>query len=183
MVQTEIFQPMLAHTMAGRLINKKAIQDFVFAGNAVFTIRNTDTGDRFTFKVTRSKTISHKYYVKNLRGPGIYMVIGTIMGHDKNFYTTEDWKAKVNMAVRNFITLHPGQPFPYEDYNRKNMPESVKLFIKFLTWYKSKEEKIAKHEIWHEGVCARCGRKLTDPSSIERGMGLLCANLIDRGHV
>lgn len=26
----------------------------------------------------------------------------------------------------------------------------------------------------HEGVCSRCGRRLTDPESIERGMGKRC---------
>lgn len=30
-------------------------------------------------------------------------------------------------------------------------------------------------EIWHEGVCGKCGRTLTVPESIERGMGPVCA--------
>lgn len=29
-------------------------------------------------------------------------------------------------------------------------------------------------KIYHEGICARCGRKLTDPKSIERGFGSKC---------
>lgn len=29
-------------------------------------------------------------------------------------------------------------------------------------------------KIYHEGICARCGRKLVDPKSIERGFGPKC---------
>lgn len=29
-------------------------------------------------------------------------------------------------------------------------------------------------EIWHEGICARCGRPLTVPSSIQSGFGPVC---------
>ncbi len=32
----------------------------------------------------------------------------------------------------------------------------------------------ARTEIWHEGRCCKCGRKLTTPESIERGMGAEC---------
>jgi hypothetical protein len=31
-------------------------------------------------------------------------------------------------------------------------------------------------EVWHEGRCGRCGRKLTVPSSIEAGFGPECAS-------
>jgi len=30
-------------------------------------------------------------------------------------------------------------------------------------------------EFWHEGRCARCAKVLTDPASIERGLGPECA--------
>lgn len=32
----------------------------------------------------------------------------------------------------------------------------------------------SRTEIWHEGRCCKCGRKLTTPESIERGMGAEC---------
>lgn len=32
--------------------------------------------------------------------------------------------------------------------------------------------------VQHEGCCARCGRRLTDPISIERGIGPKCRSLI-----
>jgi hypothetical protein len=32
-----------------------------------------------------------------------------------------------------------------------------------------------KLEVWHEGRCGRCGRRLTVPESIESGLGPECA--------
>lgn len=36
-------------------------------------------------------------------------------------------------------------------------------------------------KLYHEGVCACCGRKLTDPKSIEFGIGPTCRKLINYG--
>lgn len=36
-------------------------------------------------------------------------------------------------------------------------------------------EALAKVEVWHEGRCARCGRKLTVPTSVALGLGPECA--------
>lgn len=33
-------------------------------------------------------------------------------------------------------------------------------------------------EVWHEGKCGRCGRKLTVPESLERGIGPDCAGML-----
>jgi len=35
-------------------------------------------------------------------------------------------------------------------------------------------------EIWHSDKCARCGRKLTVPESIGRGLGPICAGKVKR---
>lgn len=32
-------------------------------------------------------------------------------------------------------------------------------------------------KIWHQGCCSACGRKLTDPESIERGLGPVCSGI------
>jgi len=33
-------------------------------------------------------------------------------------------------------------------------------------------------EFWHSGVCSRCGRTLTTPESISRGLGPVCAEKV-----
>ena len=37
------------------------------------------------------------------------------------------------------------------------------------------KELSANAEVWHEGQCGRCSQALTDPASIARGLGPVCA--------
>ena len=59
---------------------------------------------------------------------------------------------------------------------RKGKPDAPSF--KALSWYlaawKRDSELAAKAEFWHEGTCSVCGRKLTTPESIERGIGPKC---------
>lgn len=47
-----------------------------------------------------------------------------------------------------------------------------------LAWYVNKAfhnpDVAAKAHFWHEGICGKCGRPLTVPESIERGIGPKC---------
>lgn len=38
-------------------------------------------------------------------------------------------------------------------------------------------------ELWHHGECSMCGRALTDPKSIERGIGPVCYEALSRGEL
>lgn len=38
-------------------------------------------------------------------------------------------------------------------------------------------------QIWHHGECSMCGRALTDPKSIERGIGPVCYEVLSRGEL
>jgi len=38
-------------------------------------------------------------------------------------------------------------------------------------------------ELWHHGECSMCGRRLTDPKSIERGIGPTCYEAHSRGEL
>lgn len=43
-------------------------------------------------------------------------------------------------------------------------------------WFgKTAGQDLPECEVWHEGRCGRCGRKLTVPESIETGIGPDCA--------
>lgn len=37
---------------------------------------------------------------------------------------------------------------------------------------------VEKVRLYHEGICSRCGRGLTNPDSIERGIGPICIGLM-----
>lgn len=177
----ELFEPLQPHEMAGMLKNKKAVQDFIFAGSAIFTIRNNDTGNRFTYKIKQSKRQKDKFFVSNLRGPEVYASMGAIIGPGRKYFLPFDYKDKRTDAAKEW-SLNNETPFDWAGYDKEKMPVSMKAFMWFLNWYMSNDPKHAEFpkniEIWHEGVCGRCGRRLTVPSSIETGFGPECIKYI-----
>jgi len=131
----------------------KAIIDFALAGNATFTIQNPITGNRFTYRIRQCVNEDGKmtpHFVSVLTGNNNnrdYRYIGFI--RSGHFI----WgRAKARVAV--------------------DAP-SVKAFI----WFWKHVGNPSPAEVLHEGRCGRCGRTLTVPESIERGIGPECAKL------
>ena len=132
------------------------IRDFIMAGNAKVTFLNTETGNRFTYKVSapmdREKDArdfeSPTRFVSLLTGPdnwNNYSYIGCIFDLE-NFTKT---------AKSNHVGSTGFAAFTWVWNHRDDLPEHV--------------------EVWHEGQCGRCGRSLTVPESIARGLGPVCA--------
>tara|TARA_Y100000310_G_scaffold235395_1_gene238439 strand:- start:36 stop:449 length:414 start_codon:yes stop_codon:yes gene_type:complete len=125
-------------------------KEFVKAGNATFTLLNSETGNRFTFKVKKHDE-KDLWFVLLLNGPDNvhhFCYMGTIFG-DGNFSLTK--KSMLTNEAKSFKVfswlvnmLNAG----------KALPECVKVF--------------------HENKCGRCGRKLTVPESVESGFGPEC---------
>lgn len=134
---------------------------FILGGNAYFTLRSAKTGTRFTYRVSLAKTEPGSqypgptYFVSLLNGPDNwqnYMYLGLI-GRDCKFRLTKGSKAGADAT-------------------------SVKAFA--WTWTRlAAGQKTDGVEIWHEGKCGRCGRKLTVPESIETGFGPECATKLE----
>jgi hypothetical protein len=120
--------------------------DFVFAGRAVFTVSN-DKGEHFTYKVSKHKD-DDIYFAKVLSGADDYSYMGVL---DKTAHI-----------------VHKG---------KKGMSSSAKS-VKVLNWalrvIDDKTTLPEGYSIVHSGVCGRCGRELTDPVSIETGLGPVC---------
>ena len=84
-----------------------------------------------------------------------------------------------------FVALHAGDQDPiyigYLKHNRlclsaKSAPGiTPRAVINHLLHYIDRGALHPKFEFFHEGTCGRCGRQLTDPVSIERGLGPTCA--------
>ena len=57
---------------------------------------------------------------------------------------------------------------------RQEMDETLAKIAAALKggWYASKAETV---QVWHEGRCGKCGRKLTVPESLTSGLGPECA--------
>lgn len=123
---------------------------YVYAGNAIFTIRSKKTNARYTFKVVPSVYTSQQHdtshFVRLLCGPdneSDYRYMGLILDK-KTFKTTAKSAVKIDA------------------------PSAVA----FAWFARNIESPIV--EVWHEGRCGRCGRKLTVPESIASGIGPVC---------
>jgi hypothetical protein len=124
--------------------------EFVFGGRARFTLVSKETGNRKTFKVSKAKEGDDMFFASLLTGPS-----------NENDYQYIGFIKRPKLGL---IAGKKGQPshpaFVALDWTMRHletghMPEKL--------------------EFWHEGCCARCGRALTDPASIERGFGPECA--------
>jgi len=123
---------------------------YLLGGNAIFTIVSKVSSCRFTYKV-RAKDVEKDrrlYFVNVLTGPE----------------NTNDYR---------FIgTIFPDGTFKHGSRSTISADaKSVKAF-NWLWTHLDDEERI---EVWHSGRCSRCRRLLTDPQSIERGIGPVCA--------
>lgn len=133
-----------------KLSNNDALK-FMFAGNSTVTFINTDTGNRFTFKVKQKKE-SNLFFVSVLTSPDIYTYIGTVI----NGVFRHGKKSKISInsqSVRVFT-------YVFTKLLSNSLPECV--------------------EVWHEGRCGKCGKKLTVPSSISNGLGPFCLKSISK---
>lgn len=132
---------------------------FITGGNAIFTIRNEKTGNRYTYKVTKPKYPIPWYWIYVLNGSdneSNYIFLGSFTlkdgyRHSPKSYVTQD--AKSVIVIDWYIRKLLAQKLP---------PEVV---------------------TYHEGKCARCGRKLTVPESISSGFGPECITRVFDNHV
>lgn len=125
---------------------------YALAGNATLTLTSKATDARYTFKVQVPKqdTPTTVRFVKLLTGPQNttdYTYLGMIK--DGEFRMTA--KSKMSDAST-----------------------PVRAFRYFLDNVITAKRLPAQLEVRHEGSCGRCGRTLTVPESIDRGIGPEC---------
>lgn len=134
-----------------RLNSIDDIKTFIFAGKSTFTIRNTATGNRVTFRLRKKqnrKTNLPLWFVTAMTGSdneASYSFIGT----------------QFSLIPKDFKPKAYAYPKPVEVWK----------------WFISNLNNISRYpmvEVWHEGRCGKCGRKLTVPESIESGIGPEC---------
>ena len=135
------------------------LPQFMFAGNATFTVTSKKTGDRFTFKV-RKPSEEKPHFVSVLTG-----------SDNEHSYTP---------LAHIVDASHPS--FGVMRFNRNSRISPSAPSAKAFDWLfrnLDRPEMIERFaDIHHEGKCCRCGRKLTVPSSVESGIGPECAGKI-----
>ena len=132
-------------------------REFILGGNAIFTALSARTGQRYTFKVRHKEAqngYKATYFVNLLTGPdnvSDYTYLGML--------DPVAGAVKLTRASR---------------YNADSAP------VKAINWIIGK--------LWagvdisndcalnHAGRCCRCGRMLTTPDSVARGLGPECAS-------
>ena len=138
-----------------RLMDFESIDRFVRGGNAYFTVVNPDSGSRYTFRVSQRENENGEkspFFVGVLRGPdntSHYQYLGVI-------FDGKTYRHTAKSRISN------GAPSAH----------CFEWFWKVLTARSQKA--LDRVEVWHEGRCAVCGRKLTVPASIESGIGPVC---------
>lgn len=128
----------------GQISHEKAF-DYILAGKSFVTFLNPQTGNRFTYKVVKHKT-DDVYFVHVLTSPDMYKYIGLI----KNFNFHYSRKSTIERDSKSVIVF---------DYVLLNL------------WQDTLNDRI---EIYHDGRCGKCGRQLTDPESVQSGLGPYC---------
>ena len=127
----------------------KLAVDFITAGKAFFTLRSTLTGVRYTYRAKAAKD-------------GNVIFVSVMYGSDN-----ESSYAYVGMIKNGALSLTA----------KSTVQPSDKRWLAInYAWMRMADGIIPNHlEVWHEGRCGCCGRKLTVPSSIEAGIGPECA--------
>lgn len=143
-----------------RITDLDSLWTFMLAGNATLTLKSVKTENRFTFRVKLAPEpeegatpgpVSH--FVALMNGPDNetnFQYLGHI--YRDNYLYVHGRKSKIGTDAPSagaFLWFYN------QVQDHKRIPDSV--------------------EVWHEGRCGRCNRKLTVPDSIERGIGPECA--------
>jgi hypothetical protein len=132
--------------MNSKMILPENAKDFIFGGKSIFTVKNPKTENRFTYKVQKSKNVD-LFFVSVLTSPDHYEFIGTIFNGD-NFRRSD--KSTISSASKSVVVFK----WLIDKVSSKKLPEFI--------------------QVWHEGCCAKCGRRLTTPESIVNGYGPEC---------
>lgn len=135
---------------ASQLATAADVRAFMFAGNAILTLVSKSTGNRFTFKI-RQPEPSKPWFVTVLSGSdneASYSFLGSIFADGSYRHGARSKIVHDAPSAQAFAWFH-------RQLARDAIPPTL--------------------EVWHEGRCGRCGRTLTVPESIARGIGPECA--------
>jgi Family of unknown function (DUF6011) len=137
---------------------------FAMAGNAIITLQSLKTGAHFTFKITKPN--AEKSAAKGYsNGDDTYFVkVLTNGSADEG-----DWIYLGMIRNGTFALTRASSRFA-------DAP-SYKAFFYF--WHLSQLP--ADLVVHHEMKCGRCGRTLTHPESLSRGIGPECAGKMEGG--
>jgi hypothetical protein len=156
---------------SSKITDREAVEPYVLGGRATVTVVSTSTGTRFTYKVEQKRVGPRKsgetpeqYRVRKQAAHDSVRFVKVMTGPDnEHSYTyighlTEDREFRLDRRSKLSATA-----------------PSVAAWRWFWSVVRTKSDKIDQCEVWHDGCCSRCGRKLTVPESVASGLGPVCA--------
>jgi hypothetical protein len=132
---------------------------FIAAGKAEFVIEDLNTGTVREYKVTK-----HKYFDQGTRKWNVLLLHRDSYGDSGYAYLG---------YIKNGMFTHHTL---YSVYSEES--EEFTAFDSLFLRVVRGRDLPTNLEFYHLGRCAKCGRKLTDPASINRGLGPKCAEAI-----
>jgi uncharacterized protein DUF6011 len=141
-----------SHEHSAMFTNAGDAMTFIQAGNATVTLRSKETEKRYTYRIRESDD-GKLFFVSVMWGSdneSDFAYIGIIRNGEFQ-HTAKSKIEKDDIRWRAFS-------WAYNILSQNRIPASL--------------------EVWHEGRCGCCGRKLTVPESIERGIGPECAKKV-----
>ena len=136
-----------------------AAKPFILGGNATVTLVSLQTGTRFTYRIRAGAA-----------EPADVWFVSVLTGSDNE----ADYKylGRIDSSMRFWGGRKNPRP---GDVSSKANSSIAFTFV----WGILQHDRLhGCLEIWHEGRCGRCNRKLTVPASIESGFGPECVEMI-----
>lgn len=139
-------------SMSYKLSGTENIYNYMTGGHAVATLKSC-TGKHYTYR----------FQAPDGRKPGddvlfIYVLIDGSLWNYVGMYRNRDFKLTQKSR-----------------YDRTSpIVRGVCFILKMMLLSGFTDDRV---ELYHEGVCSRCGRPLTNPESIEIGIGPKCREL------
>lgn len=135
-------------------------RDFFLGGKATFTVQNNETGKHSTYKIRRPEPNPRfpnpRYFVKVMTGTdneNHYSYVGVLNTENGTIRLTDKSKFREGSP-----TLAAARWVMGRCINQTQIPDCI--------------------EIRHSGKCGRCGRTLTEPTSLDCGLGPECRRVL-----
>ena len=157
-----------------QITNITDIQDFIVAGKAIFTVVNSATGARFTFKVKQAKD-------RQTGEPTTLWFVSVLAGSQND----SDYAYLGILTMKEWRINGRGMTQPSRIQYQRTAKSRIgpdALSQQAFAWLARQvflTERLPEAvEFWHEGRCGRCARRLTVPESILSGLGPVCAQVM-----
>ena len=152
-------------TEATHLLAPAAVAAYLTAGKALVTLKNTESGNRQTYKVTApGKTAEARENAEIL-------FVSVLTGSDNTCFYNYSYIGIIIRATGEFKSTAKSR-LPADDVR-----------VKGFSWlmgnaHANTLDRFPHVEVRHHNRCGRCSRVLTVPESIDTGLGPICSRAL-----